>query len=184
MGDFAQMIVNDYDIKHKGILKRNPQANAIIERAHQTIGNMIRTFEVYNDDSIDEANPWSGILSATMFAMRATYHTTLQATPMQLVFSRDAIMNTTFEANWHVIKERKQTLIRKNNERENRSRIKHTYNVGDKVLYKPEWKSKFGEPTYQGPYRVQKVNDNGTLVIRQGVLLETVNIRLLKPYKE
>ena len=46
---------------------------------------------------------WDGILSAAMFALRATYHTTLQATPMQLVFGRDAILNTQFKANWKLI---------------------------------------------------------------------------------
>lgn len=184
MGDFAQMMVTDYDIERHGITKRNPQANAIIERVHQTLGNMIRTFEMYNNEAIDEEDPWTGILSAMMFAMHATYHTMLQDTPMQLVFGRDAIINTTFEANWHVIKQRKQAIIKKNNEYENRKRIPHTYTIGEKVLYKPKWKSKYGEPSYQGPYQITRVNDNGTIIICQGMLLETVNIRLVKPYKE
>ena len=68
---------------------------------------------------------WNGILSAAMFALRATYHTTLQATPMQLVFGRDAILNTKFEANWKLIKERKQKLIQQNNLKENNKRIEH-----------------------------------------------------------
>ena len=37
-------------------------------------------------------DPGSGILSATMFAVHTTYHTTLQASPIQLVFGRDAIL--------------------------------------------------------------------------------------------
>jgi hypothetical protein len=56
---------------------------------HQTIENIIRTF---SKENMDEKNPWAGILAATMFAIRATYHTTLQATPMQLVFGRDSIL--------------------------------------------------------------------------------------------
>ena len=126
MGDFAQMIQDDYGIKKRPITKRNPQANAIIERIHQTIGNMIRTFEITETD-VDENDPWSGLLSAVMFATRATYHTTLKATPMQLVFGRDAILNTTFEANWKYIKDNKQKRIHKNNLQENKSRISHTY---------------------------------------------------------
>ena len=69
---------------------RNPQYNAIIERIHQIIGNIIRTFDVSN---IVNNIPWSGILAANMFAIRATYPTTLQAYPMQLVFVRDTILN-------------------------------------------------------------------------------------------
>jgi hypothetical protein len=33
-------------------------------------------------------------------AIRSTYHTTLQATPCQLVFGRDMIYNIAFRANW------------------------------------------------------------------------------------
>jgi transposase InsO family protein len=102
MAEFAQMVRNEYGIKSKPITKRNPQANAIIERVHQTIGNIIRTFQV-QDNYLDEDDPWEGILAATMFAIRATYHTTLQATLSQLVFGRDAILNVQFEANWNLI---------------------------------------------------------------------------------
>ena len=102
MREFTEMVKNDYGIKHKGITTRNPQANAIIECIHQMIGNAIRTFQV-QDAYLDEDDPWSGILAATMFAVRAMYHTTLQATPAQLVFSQDAILNIQFKANWNLI---------------------------------------------------------------------------------
>ena len=72
----------------------NPQANAIVERVHQTIGNMIRTFELYDNNGIDDDDPWSGILATVMDAVCSTYSTTTQAMPMQLVFGRDAIINT------------------------------------------------------------------------------------------
>ena len=45
---------NDYGVKVKPITTRNPQANAIVERVHQTIGNMIRTLELYDNDGIDD----------------------------------------------------------------------------------------------------------------------------------
>ena len=110
MADLATMVVQDYGIKRKPITKRNPQANAIIERIHQTYGNILRTLE---KDNLDEEDPWSGVLAAAMFAIRATYHTTTQATPAQLVFGRDAIMNTVFQANWKYIKDSKQALIKR-----------------------------------------------------------------------
>ena len=92
----------------------------IIEQVHQTLGNIIR---VLDTESMDPDDPWGGALSAAMFAPRATYHTTTQATPMQLVFGKDAILNTTFQANWKYIKHRKQKLIHKDNQRENSRRI-------------------------------------------------------------
>ena len=111
MAEFTTMIINDYGIKKRPISTRNPQANAIVERIHQTIGNVLRTFEVQKDE-LDEDDPWSGILAATMFATRATVHTTLQKTPMQLVFGRDAILNIAHDACWNLIKDRKQKLIK------------------------------------------------------------------------
>ena len=89
----------------------------MIERVHQTIGQMIRSMEVQNLENID--NPFKGILSAICFAIRATVHTTLQATPSQLVFGRDHILNIKYEANWKQICKQKQKLINKNNKIEN-----------------------------------------------------------------
>ena len=83
--DFRRMVTEDYGIKVKAASVRNPQANAIIERIHQTIGNIVRTFEL-QDNYLDEDDPFAGVLSAAAFAVRATYHTTLQKTPGQLVF--------------------------------------------------------------------------------------------------
>lgn len=186
MGDFAHMMTNDYGIERKGTTVRNPQANAIIERIHQTLGNIIRTFQLHGDDPpyMDKDDPWAGILAATMFALRATYHTTLKATPAQLVFGRDAILNTVFEANWQLIKEQKQRMINKNNARENKSRIAHTYKAGDLVLCigKPTM-AKYGQDMWEGPHLVIKANDNGTVRLKKGAVIETVNIRQIKPYK-
>ena len=44
---------------------------------------------------------------------------------MQLVFGRDSIMNLTFDANWHLIKMRKQEAINKINAKENSKCIQH-----------------------------------------------------------
>eukprot|EP00957_Ditylum_brightwellii_P048439 3675890-Ditylum_brightwellii.AAC.1 len=64
MAEFTEMISSDYGVKKKPIIARNPQANSIIVRIHQSIGNMIRSFEVH-DTSINEKDPCTaGILSA------------------------------------------------------------------------------------------------------------------------
>jgi hypothetical protein len=98
---------------------RNPQANAIVERVHQAIGNIIRTLELENN-YLDDNDPWKeGILSATAFAVRSTFHTTLHNTPGQLVFGCDMILNVKHEANWEYIRARKQNIIVKNNKAEN-----------------------------------------------------------------
>jgi hypothetical protein len=182
LAEFADMITNDYGIKKSPATVRNPQANAILERIHQTLGNIVRTFQVQDMDLDD---PWSGILAATMFALRSTYHTTTQATAAQLVFGRDAILNVQFEADWHLIRARKQAEIARNNKRENARRIPHTYAVGDKVLKNADIdKSKFGTNPWEGPFTVTKINDNGTVRLKTGCITDTINIRQLKLYRE
>ena len=54
MGDFANMIADDYGITKRPIMVRNPQANLMIERIHQTLGNIIQTFELHNDTDITQ----------------------------------------------------------------------------------------------------------------------------------
>ena len=44
LAEFKTMIANYYGISWNTISVRNLQANAIAERVHQTIGNIIRTF--------------------------------------------------------------------------------------------------------------------------------------------
>jgi len=134
------MIEEDYRIICQGIATRNPQANSIIERIHQTLRNIIRTFEVQESD-LTQDSPWDGILSAAMFALRAAYHTTLQATPCQLVFGRHVMLNVKFEADWQIIKQRKQRIIHQNNQKENNKRIPLQYKVGYKILYQTLTKS-------------------------------------------
>ena len=65
----------------------------------------------------------------------------LQKMPGQLVFGRDMILNIIHRANWEYIRQRKQERINKNNERENKKRIPHNYQVGDLVLLKVEQKT-------------------------------------------
>jgi hypothetical protein len=60
-----------------------------------------------------------------MAAVQSTFSTTTQATPMQLVFGRDAIINTKFLADWNLIRQRKQHIIHQNNIRENEKQKLH-----------------------------------------------------------
>ena len=93
------MIRNDYGIKKRPIAVRNSQANSILEHVHQTISNILRTFKIL-DTTMEEEDPWSGLLAATMFAIRSMVHITTQHTPMQLVLGRDAFLNIAHDANW------------------------------------------------------------------------------------
>ena len=77
-----------------------------------------------------------------MFAVRATYHTTLQASPIQILFGQDSILNIIHVADWEHIWQRKQERINRNNKRKNMRRNNHQYKVGDNILVKRKKNSK------------------------------------------
>jgi hypothetical protein len=127
---------------------------------------------------------WVDLLPAVAFVICGTFHTTLQATPCQLVFGRDLILDASFTANWWsaiVARKLRQTQI--DNARENQSLIAHIYAVCDLVLIQLNrcLLPKLACPT-DGPYRVVKVNFNGTVVIQRGSYAETINICHLSPF--
>ena len=70
---------------------------------------------------LDDENQWDSILASTMFALRATVHTTTRHTPAQLIFGRDSIINRRHNVDWKIIRKRKQNLINKGSKRENRN---------------------------------------------------------------
>src|SRR5687767_7031163 len=143
--DFQKMLVNDYGIKKKPITVRNPQANAVVERIHQVIANMVRMFEL-ETTYLDVDNPWKGVLSATVFAVRSTYHTMLKKTPGQLVFGKDMIFNIKHVANWELICQNKQKLVDENNKRKNAMKVEHIYKKGSLVLLKRGTENKYKTP--------------------------------------
>jgi transposase InsO family protein len=56
MEEFARKVERDYGITRKPTTTRNPQTNSIIERIHQTIGNIIRSFQIGHLE-VDEQGP-------------------------------------------------------------------------------------------------------------------------------
>ena len=148
--------------------------------------HLIRTLQIRTKDDLDPDFKWSGLLSAVRRAVVSTVHTTLLATPTQLVFGRDALLNISFQADWEYIKERKQKLIRQNNHRENATRKPYTYGVGDRVMIMQDPNRKHGSDRFIGPFTVTQVNNNGTVKLSKnadtgGAVHETWNIRNLEP---
>jgi hypothetical protein len=147
---------------------------------------MLDSFDVEGKDDLDIDLGFQGILSAIRGAMRAVVHTTTRATPSQLVFGRDALLNVSFEADWQYIKERKQKLIVQNNKKENAKRTPYTYQIGDRVMIHLNPHRKHGSAKYSGPHTLTAVKDNGTVTLRKdangGAVHETWNIRNLEPY--
>ena len=172
-----------YGIKRKPTSLKNPQANSIIERVHQVLGNMLRTYELDKED-LDPVDPWGPFLNGVAWAIRSTYHTTLEATPGSLIYGRHMLHDLDYLANWERISSRKQQVIDAANVRENKKRVKHDYKVDDKVLiHKDGILRKLESPT-EGPYTILQVYTNGTIRIQRGAVRERMNIRRLSPYFE
>ena len=61
------LIEDEYGIKIKPSYPGKPQANAIIERIQQVLGNLVRTYNI-QETYVDDADPWMVILLAAAFA--------------------------------------------------------------------------------------------------------------------
>mmetsp|Transcript_24155 Transcript_24155/g.44924 ORF Transcript_24155/g.44924 Transcript_24155/m.44924 type:complete len:177 (+) Transcript_24155:849-1379(+) len=165
---------------------KNPQANSVCERMHQSIGNSLRV--------LSTMNPPNGITSAkqlvdsaiadAVFATRSTYHSTLKTTPGGLAFGRDMVLNIPLVTDLQTLQRRRQELIDKRLIAANTKRFSYDYNVGDEVL-KLQYKPDKLEPRATGPFPVERVHANGTLSIRiSPTVLERISLRRVKPYHQ
>ena len=185
VGGPFQWQLTKFGIKDVQSTSKNPQSNAICERMHQTVGNVLRVLlhghppETVGQakDLVDEA------LSIASHAMRTTIATTLGGTPGALAYSRDMFLNVPLVADWQLIAQRSEQYINDDLRRANLKRRSYDYAVGQKVLKKVHDPTKLGVRTL-GPYTIQRVHVNGTLTItlRPGVT-ERLNIRRVLPYR-
>ncbi len=56
------------------------------------------------------------------------------------------------------------------------------YNVADKVLVTMDILDKYSMTPYKGLYEIMKINDNRTIKIQMGAVLDIVKIRRVHPY--
>ena len=78
----------------------------------------------------DAVSPWSNIIASITYAVRCSYHITLQATPGKLFFRSDMLLEINFQPNYKEMWLRKQKLIKYNNKFENAKRVEYDYEVG------------------------------------------------------
>ena len=163
---------------------KNPQANSNLERVHEVLGNMLRTKNLQKYD-FDDMDPQSELLASVTCAICSTHHTTLQATPGQLVFGRNMLSNLKFVPDWEAISLRQQKDVDRNNSKENTvRRINHDYQVGDKVIItNNDIHRDLNCPT-KGPYPIVQVYSNSTVRVQNGAVTKRFNIRRCSPYTD
>ena len=92
---------------------KNPQANAICERLHQSISNTLRSMLcAYPPNNIEQTNDImaSGFATAA-YASKVAIHCTLFISPGALVFHRDMLLNIPLLADIHQFHTRQQIII-------------------------------------------------------------------------
>ena len=92
---------------------KNPQANALCERLHQSISNTLRTMlHTYSPNNIDQTNDIMDTCFATAaYASKVAIHCTLNMSPGALVFQRNMILNTSLITDLLQLHERRQIII-------------------------------------------------------------------------
>ena len=185
-GQAFQNMLAAYGIHPSPISVKNPQANAICERMHQVVGNLLRTLLYSNPtNNMADANAVMDYALATAsYAMRTTVHRTLGVSPGALVFHRDMILDLPFVADLLLLRDKRQALIDYNLRRENQARRNFDYQVGGYVLETIHNPTKLGQ-RFKGPYRIEQVHANGTITIRRTPhVTDRVNIRKFRPFHQ
>merc|ERR1711907_506617 len=139
MGEFLGMefqnVLRQLGIASIPTTVKNPQSNAIVERVHRTMGDILRVLlHVSPPTTLDDANRMvENALATCQHACRIAVNHTMQTSPGAMVFNRDMLLNIPLTANLITIQERKQQLIDENLRRMNAKRIEYNYNVNDRV---------------------------------------------------
>jgi len=183
-GQIFAALLQRYAIDDIPISVRNPQANAICERMHQVVGNILRTlFHVNPPQNMGDARATTDYaLSLASHALRSAVHRTLGLSPGAIVFRRDMLMDVPYVANFLLLRDKRQALIDYNLRRENNRRRTFDYAPGQQVLELLPHPTKLGLRV-KGPFRIEQVHANGTLTIRRGPhLVDRLNIRRVRPF--
>ena len=98
-------LLDTYGITKKPTTVKNPQANEIFERVHQTLGNMLRTAELDMADFVEPEHV-EDFLDNAAWAIRSTHHTVLKSSPGAAIFGRDMMFNISIisrlDQNWGI----------------------------------------------------------------------------------
>ena len=128
LGPAFSLMLERNKIKSVPTTVKNPQANAIVERMHQSISTMIAIS--LRENPPQKYEEVSTLVfrkcMAAQYAIRSTINMTLQHTPGELAFGRDMLVPVPSKIDWKQILLRKQDVITQTNLRENKSRTDHT----------------------------------------------------------
>lgn len=131
--------------------------------------NIIRCYE-----DVD----WKKAIEYTAFAVRASYHNILNASPGQLLFEQDMISRQLHAANWSYLSKRRFEAILTYDARENSTRLEHFLSL--RCWSHASASTKFRAKRHavaNGPYSISNVDNNEMVKIDKGASTKQVSIR-------
>lgn len=185
-GAAFQQMLNRNGIRSVPTTVKNPQSNAINERLHLTIQDILRTYLNKHKQALSQPLNTQvvidHVLAATRYALRSAIHKALGISPGSMVFARDMFLPIPVMADFQALRQVRQAKINRNLLQANQRRRFHDYQVNDQVyILNKDIKRKLS-PTTQGPFPITEVHTNGTVVIqRRPHVFERINIRRIKP---
>ena len=180
-----QQLLQQVGIEDKPTTSRNPQANAVCERMHQTVANVLRTtLATYQPANLEQANQIvENALATAVYATRCAVSQSIGTSPGNLVFRRDMFIDLPLLADLVDIQNRRQLKIDENLRRQNRKRKEYHFQAGQQVLIKTISPNKLDPPAH-GPYPILQTYTNGTIdIARAPHVIERINIRRVIPYR-
>jgi transposase InsO family protein len=176
-------VLQQWGIQNVTTTKYNPQSNAICERMHSTVGDILRTYCQANPPQSQQqaAEMVDRALSVATHALRVAVHRTLRVSPGAIVFHRDMLLNIPLIADLVALRDKRQAVIDYNLQRANAKRIDYNYQVGDFVSDLTINPAKM-DPRAPNRFQIVEMFPNGTVtILRRPGVTERINIRRIKP---
>jgi hypothetical protein len=155
------------DIKPHPITVKNPQSNAICERMHQTVANVLRVLlHAPPPQNVADADQLvDNSLATAVHVSRCAVSRSPGLTPGEMVFRRDMIMDVPILVDLAVLHDKRQGLVDEATHRENAKRFDFNYTVRQEVNVKEHNPDKL-QPRAIGPFQITQVFTNGTVEIQ------------------
>ena len=187
IGNEFEELLQSYGVRSQPTTIKNPRGNAVHERTHLLMAELIRTEgELYVPASSTIGREIRKLTQRVAFALRSTVSSITTYAPGHLVFNRDMIIHQKELIDWNKIFDRKREQQIKDNNRENLGRSNYEYSIGERVMIikrTDERTGKLIDCEHEGPFVITRIYGNGTVRIRRTGFTEPLNIRRLKPYK-
>ena len=153
---------------------------------HMSVGNSLRAQLLeYEPRTLEEARRYMD--KALVTAMHAIRINVSEATGNSLgglAFHWDMLLNIPLQFNMEDLNNRRQLQVDRNTAQMNTKCYGFDYKVGERVMKKRHEHNKL-DPYWDGPFEITQVHVNGNVPIEiQPGVVERLNIRRLKPYKE